>query len=300
MAEGKSDTDSVDETNGGENATPAVRWVWLRFVEILVFAAFLLFLAFDHFDAAADKELISALLGWPFLFFVLLLVAGTFAGNRFLVMFESRKWSLSKDGISVDELVTQGEGMGLDLKELEARLAALEGGDRKALAGVGSDVTNGGSAPDVSGGGLPDGGGAGGGSGGGGSGASAPVAPPSLTDLPEILAAKSVEDVLGKLNVQRTDDGRFVVSEDGKGASLSDLIQQSAMQGAKQKWQPPDSLATRLQRALKNSRFEWRSIERLALECGVTTDQVHRELALRPDLFRIGKGKSLRAIAKLR
>lgn len=264
---------------------------WIVFAVILLVASGLLYFAFRHFGAAADEALVVGLLGWPFLLSLILAVGAVFAGDRFLTMFETRKWSISKEGVSVEEEITQVEGTGLELaervKKLEARLVAVEGGD----AATGEDDDS----PDIGGGDGSDV------SGGGGifNGDEGSSRAPTLSEIQNILSAKSVEDALGKLKVKRTGDG-FEVSEDGEGSSLRDLIAQSAQRASSGQWSPPDELTTRIQRAISESRFEWRSIERLALESGVTTEQAHAALASRPKLFRIGKGASGRKIAKLR
>lgn len=49
---------------------------------------------------------------------------------------------------------------------------------------------------------------------------------------------------------------------------------------------------------LTDSRFTWRSIERLALEAGLSESEAHRLLAAEPDIT-ISKGKSGRIIARL-
>lgn len=53
-----------------------------------------------------------------------------------------------------------------------------------------------------------------------------------------------------------------------------------------------------LRNGLANSRYTWRSIDRLALEAGVSNDRAHSLLAQQPDV-KIGRGKSGRNIARL-
>lgn len=60
-----------------------------------------------------------------------------------------------------------------------------------------------------------------------------------------------------------------------------------------------DKTIKRLRAALADSRFRWRSVERLAIEAGVTEREAHRILSDNPDQFILGKGKSGRTIARL-
>jgi hypothetical protein len=114
---------------------------WIVFAGCLLAAAALVFVALQHFDAETDKALTSGLLGWPFLLFLILAAGAFFAGDRFMKMFESRKWSISKDGVSVEDVIDQVEGKGLELSErvekLEARLVAIEGGGASPDEGAG-------------------------------------------------------------------------------------------------------------------------------------------------------------------
>lgn len=61
---------------------------------------------------------------------------------------------------------------------------------------------------------------------------------------------------------------------------------------------PDGEVIARLRKGLKHRRYTWRSIERLALEAGVSEDLAHELLAGQSDV-KIGKGKSGRVIARL-
>lgn len=62
---------------------------------------------------------------------------------------------------------------------------------------------------------------------------------------------------------------------------------------------PAADVVERLRNGLENSSYTWRSVERLALQAGISENRAHELLANQPDV-KTGRGKSGRVIARLR
>ena len=63
--------------------------------------------------------------------------------------------------------------------------------------------------------------------------------------------------------------------------------------------QRPEVVFKRMIASMQNNRFRWRTLERLAIEAGVTEQQAHEILAAHPEEVVLGKSSNGKLIARL-
>ncbi|MCB1492209.1 MAG: hypothetical protein KDJ77_10500 [Rhodobiaceae bacterium] len=126
----------------------------------------------------------------------------------------------------------------------------------------------------------------------------------SLGDAVEALSEQSIDDV--RIIQKKLDalEGRIAAVETVGGGAVAapgDQTRQTPTESAAPADAPDDGeILKRIVRAIGSSRFVWRSVERLALEAGVSEERVHDILA-RHHLKEVvlGKSKAGRVIARL-
>lgn len=99
---------------------------------------------------------------------------------------------------------------------------------------------------------------------------------------------KEIEEIKARLK-QLEEDGEVGTQDAGDGSGPVGGIAPVS----------EDEIFRRMVRALSSSRFRWRSIERLAIEAGVSEQEASQVLASRHGEVVLGKGKSGRRIARL-